>query len=360
METFVINNVSYIVELTKNDFLIRIKPNSLDIYELKIDNDNELFKDKTFIKNISVLDKIVKNGFKIGFDIDSKISKDDKLNLYILEFAINTTYVQDSITLIVPKVSQPINNEQVIEYCNTCIDTLRSELGKVRKAKNKKIKMLEKSVNEFKSIIEKQNETIQKYESMIKSHDDKIKSVEHSQISVLCPLQANVNILLENKRIVVHHLTRLPVMISIYKDSVHQIYNTCQNLYLEYDSKTDAYYMDRLKKYKIIDFSMSDLSLMRQIKNLTLNKCDSSIINYITCYETLEEITFINMPSLMDISMLRYCTNLKYMCVTGQCNIANYSPLIQLQDFRRLEIPVNCNHKNILNSPKNFVIRYNS
>lgn len=360
METFVINNVSYVVELTENDFLIRIKPNSLDIYELKIDNDNELFKDKTFIKNISVLDKIVKNGFKIGFDIDSKISKDDKLDLYILEFAINTTYVQDSITLIVPKVSQPINNEQVIEYCNTCIGSLRTELNKVKKLKNKKIKLLEKSVNEFKSIIEKQNETIQKYESIIRSHDNKIKDVEHSQISVLCPLQANIDMLLENKRIVEHHISRVPVMISIYKNSVHQIYNTCQNLHLEYDSKTDAYYMDRLKKYKIIDFFMSDLSLMRQIKNLTFGKCDGSIINNLTCYETVEEITFIDMPTLVDISMLRYCTNLKYMCVIGQCNITNYSILLQLSKLCRLEIPSTCSHKILLNSPKKFVIRYNS
>jgi len=327
IDTFTKDDIQYTVSINGDTLTFHIKPNLFDDYEMTLKNDNEIFKDKNLIKNIETLNKIIRNGFKNGFDINVTIVKDDEK--YIVSLKIDTTYIQDEIVLNVPKISKKITKQQLIEYVQVNFFDVRKDIEKSNKQTATKVKGLLKHIDSLNALIKQQNDIIVKYETNITDMNNKVEQLGRD-ISVNRNDTSNVRASLE-------HLThRTPVLVSVHYDKIKYIHSNCIELYLE--KYKGLYYIDKQHKYSLINFSFNDILLLTALKNITFKNCDigSPPIN---CFDTLEKITFINMLKLTDLSILRYCQYLQTVVVDGNCGVMNFQHLSQCPRLKELIIP---------------------
>lgn len=309
METFVHDNYHYQFGLVDGQFTIVITEGvTHKEFSLAFDDKSPLFENHSIVKNIEMLQKVLRDAFEKAFDVTMSLFVDEVQ--YQIQLKINSTYVKDEITLNLPLTSKGVEltPDQMID---------------------KKLSVLTDYVNkQLMDII-----TVQKYQE--NAHKN-ISFAVQTQEPLLMKLNEKLNALVKDheqlKYTFMEYVDKHPIIIAEKFSKglfgkphkrLHYIMSDVRTIKLTYDNR--AYYLN--DKYRIVNFTYKDFQYFKQLETVTLINCRVHDLDFLNCAGTLKQIALIDMPEVRSINWLTTCSKLTKVIITDDKNITDIHKL---------------------------------
>lgn len=296
MNTYIIDSISYTFGIIDTSLDIVINQNIFSKYKTTITNDNSIFENHPIIKTIDILNRILDDGFKGHIDTVVSFSHDD-LNNYIINITVLSRYINDNIKLVIPPISNPIDNNDIIKH----IDNLRNDITL-------------KHENDIKLLKDE--------------HDKRIASMQQCITDIQCKLVI-MNMMFQDYKL--SH----PIFIGHKGNKYHIVSVKCTQLKIIYENT--KYYLD--DHYEVTNLNWNDISLLENLTQVTLVNCGGNL-NSLKCYNSLTELTLVDIPDLETISHLLLFPNLNKITFIGQHKIADIKDLHKCTGLRTLILPL--------------------
>lgn len=343
METFVRNNVKHTFILNDDELKITIEPSMFYVFEITITDKNDIFNDKSIIKNIKILHKALIDGFKIGFDVNVLTQQQE--NEYVIDVSLSSTYVNETLKLIIPKISRDMSNTQIIEY----VDTKKRHL-------HEKINKTNKTVADLMKQITYQNEVLTKQSQVIEDNNSMIVKLLNDKIQCENTMEQLTLIVSSMQRELTSYVTKHPIFDAeniIHAGKFMSVMASAQNITIV--MKNGVYWLDKNCCYPILHFNMDDLKHLSHLENITLINCDPKFLTAFVCTDTLKCINIQNMSSLTSIKRLCDFQKLTTITIKGFCDVHDFHKLVECPKLLSLSVPKDT-HNLIFPVSRKFVI----
>ena len=297
MEKFNTNTKICEIGIENDIFKFRVATNIFTKYEVEVKNGDKIFEGKIIIKNIEILNKILCENFRGCFD--SNVSFEIFNDKCTVNIKIETTYVNETLSIELPKVSNPISMEMLIQY----IDGVKSALEA-------------KHDTDLQKLIEGCNKNFQ----------DLKTALEQTRKDLL---------ILDDK--FENYKTSHPIFVGYKYNNIRTININCNELHLF--NEKGIYYIGNY--YRIYRFNWDDMRYLQKLEKLTLKNCNVASLEFLQCFETLRELTLSDMGSLESIGWLKQFYNLEKLYIVGKNNINDLNDLYMCPKLNTLIIPKN-------------------
>lgn len=384
MNTFTIGEIVYQFGITNDTFVITVINRMIcEEYTLQIENTSSIFEQHPIIKNIEILETVIKDGFNNKPNVILEFDSNDTVRLvnvvfYGITITVDAVYIKDVMVLKLPFIEKHITPKQVTDHIEYRFqqyipevkeviaeveESINKECSVMRDAIDKQTRELQKTCDVYSMLVKK----IEEHERAIKKFDniaEQVMSISEKQskrVSTIEQLNRTISTLMQSQEKIQKDFTEYiefnPIMTIVADSDRCQFTDStctescCKGIrsYLQFlkrimfnektmtaQYKTPIYWYD--SKFMFVDFDTNKFKYLKQLEQITFDGCEFQSLDFLAVTPSVKSVTIINMPKLTTISHLAQFPNIEQITISRVCNVKDLCTLTKCKQLKTLTL----------------------
>jgi hypothetical protein len=351
-------------------------------YTLQIENTSSIFEQHPIIKNIEILETVIKDGFNNKPNVTLEFDSNDTVRLvnvvfYGITITVDAVYIKDVMVLKLPFIEKHITPKQVTDHIEYRFqqyipevkeviaeveESINKECSVMRDVIDKQTRELQKTCDVYSMLVKK----IEEHERAIKKFDniaEQVVSISEKQskrVSTIEQLNRTISTLMQSQEKIqkefMEYVEFNPIMTLVanaYANNsgllntfeggsrsdtcvkfVKRIMYNEKNMIAMY--KDSVYWYDT--HYTYVDFDTNKFKYLKQLEQITFDGCEFQSLDFLAVTPSVKSVTIINMPKLTTISHLAQFPNIEQITISRVCNVKDLCTLTKCKQLKTLTL----------------------
>lgn len=382
MNTFTIGEIVYQFGINENTFVITVINRLIvEEYSIQIENNSQIFVNHPIIKNIEILETILKDGFNNKPNVVLKFDSNDTVRLvnvvsYGIIIEVDAIYIKDSLTLKLSLIDKHITPKQVTEHIEyrfqQYIPEVKEVISEIKENLQKKLDNLDtrerRDISSITQLIDTDHKSSERVLKLIEKYDVILSEQQKAIQSITKSYEKLHDEFSEHKKTIQSMTKSYEKLQNEFSDqkktnqSITQSSEKLQNEFIEYvESNPIMRYhnhqngrcgcvMNNINEIRICDNKFSDqewvlddlhISKFKYFKNLEkieFRNCDFERLDFLAITTKLKSINLINMLKLTTVEYLTNFPNLEQISISRVCNVKDLHTLVKCANLKELKL----------------------